>query len=556
MSIKLLGECQYQIDKDVCLSWTVERCPAEENCPLRMNIEGYITAIAQGRFKEALDIVKEVTPFPASLARICPRPCEGKCKRNKVEEAIAIRSLKRFVADYDLWNTEEKPIPYPRTKEEKVAIVGSGPAGLTAAFDLVKEGYRVTVFERSSTAGGMMAKAIPDFNLPKEVVAIEVDRIINSGVEIKVNIEIGKDFTLDDIFHQGYKAIFIATGMPQSLDLKIPGADLSGVYTALPLLEAAKLSKRMKLEGKVTIIGGGNVAIDIARTVLRWGAKEVDITCLESRAEMPAFEWEIDRAEAEGIKIHSSLAPQRFLSKNGRRVSAIDFNRVDKIWFDEEHRIRWSLEEGFGTELTMATDNVIVAIGQKTDLSYLENSGLHISKRGTIIVNPDTLSTNREGIFSGGDVIKGFGTVVEAMAEGHKAAASIVRYLQGERINKDHGREDTKLTSTGEDRMPKGIIPREVQVMPMIPVGRAIRSFEEVEIGFTEKEAITEAERCLECKTCNRCIKDYRCIAMKWEPNEPLARRSPQIDLDICVGCVICSQICPYESITAKESVK
>jgi NADPH-dependent glutamate synthase beta subunit-like oxidoreductase len=202
----------------------VERCPAEESCPLKMNIEGYTTAIAQGRFKEALDIVKEVPPFSASLARICPRPCEEKCKRSKLEEAIAIRSLKRFVADYYLWDTGEKTVPYPRTKEEKVAVVGSGPAGLTVALDLVKEGYGVTVFERSCTVGGRMANAIPDFNLPGKVPAVEINRIIDSGVEIRANVEIGKDLTLDDLFQEGYGAIFIATGLPKSLDLKIPGA--------------------------------------------------------------------------------------------------------------------------------------------------------------------------------------------------------------------------------------------------------------------------------------------------------------------------------------------
>lgn len=555
VSTKLLGEYLYQINKEACLSWTVEECPAQEKCPIKMDIEGYIAAIAKRRFKEALDIIREVTPFPATLGRICAHPCEEKCKRSKIEEAISVRALKRFIADYELRSIVDKVTPYPRTREKKVAVIGSGPAGLTAAIDLVKQGYGVTVFEASPIAGGMMAKAIPDFILPKEVVAMEVECIRESGVEIKTNTVVGRDLMIDDLFEQGYKAIFIATGMPKSLNLKLPGIDSAGIFTALPLLESARLGKKEKLGDKIVVIGGGNVAIDVARMAIRWGVKEVNITCLESRAEMPAFEWEIERAEAEGVKIHCSLAPQRFISKEGK-VSGIVFRRVERVWFDSEGRIRWSLEEGPGTESMMDSDNVVVAIGQTTDLSYLSNSRLEISKRGTIVVDPETLATNKAGIFAGGDMTWGLGTAVDAMADGHKAAISIVQYLNGEYMNKSFSPDIKKITITGEDRIPKDVTPRRRQSIPVIPVGRANRNFEEVEMGFTEEQAVAEAERCLECKTCNRCIKNYRCIAMIWQPNELLARRSPQIDLDICVGCGICPQICLYETILPKESIK
>jgi len=556
VSPKLLGE-QYQIDKETCLSWTVEKCPAQEACPIKMDMEGYIRAIAEGKFKEALDITREVTAFPATLGRVCHHPCEEKCKRDMIEEPVAIRELKRFAADYELRNMAEKPTPYPRAREEKVAIIGSGPAGLTAALDLVKQGYGVTVFEASPVAGGMLAKTIPDFMLPKEIVEIEVGRIAQLGVEIKTNTPVGKDLTLDDLWKQGYKAIFLATGMPGSLSLKITGVDLVGVHTALPILESAKLGERVELGEKVTVIGGGNVAIDVARTVLRWGVKEVNVTCLESRAEMPAFEWEILRAVDEGVKIHCSLAPQRFRAGDGKKVAGVDFKRVEATWLDTEGRIRWSLREGPGAEYSMDTDSVIIAIGQATNLSYLGDSGLDISNRGTISVDPYTLATNRPGIFAGGDVVKGAGTVVESIAHGHEAAISIDRYLNGKDIKEGRGAEAVRRVVTGEDKTPRVMSPRERQAVFTLPVGRRIRSFEEVELGFTEEEAIAEAERCLKCKTCDLCIAAFGCIALIWEPNEALATKSPQIDLDVCIGCEFCPQICPYESlIKVKGMVK
>jgi len=552
VSPKLLGE-QYQIDKETCLSWIAERCPAQEACPIKMDIEGYICAIAEGRFKEALDIIREVTAFPATLGRVCHHPCEEKCKRDMIEEPIAIQELKRFAADYELRNPAEKPTPYPKTREGKVAIIGSGPAGLTAALDLVKQGYGVTVFEASLVAGGMLTKTIPDFILPREIMEIEVGRIAQLGVEIKTNTPVGKDLTIDDLWKQGYKAIFLATGAPRSLSLKIPGVDLAGVYTALSILESAKLGERVELGEKVIVIGGGNVAIDVARTALRWGAKEVNVTCLESRAEMPAFEWEILRAVDEGVKLHCSLAPQRFRAKDGNKVGWVDFKRVEAIWFDSEGRIRWSLREGPGAEYTMDTDSVIIAIGQTTDLSYLGDYGLDISNKGTISVDPDTLTTNKPGIFAGGDVVVGAGTVAESIAHGHEAAISIDRYLNDKDIKEGRGAEAAKRVITGEDKPPRAMSPRERQTAFTLPAGRRIHSFEEVELGFTEEQAIAEAERCLKCKTCNLCIAAFGCVALVWEPNEALATKSPQVDLDICIGCEFCPQICPYGSMTKLE---
>jgi len=549
VSPKLLGD-QYQIDKETCLSWTVEMCPSQSICPIKMDIEGYIRAIADERFKEALDIIREVTAFPATLGRVCHHPCEERCKRDKIEEPIAIRELKRFAADYELKSPAENLTPYPRTREEKVAIIGSGPAGLTAALDLVRKGYWVTVFETSSIAGGMLVKTIPDFILPKEVVEIEVERIGQFGVEIKTNTQIGKDIKIADLWKQGYMAIFLATGAPQSVSLKLPGVDMEGIHTAMPVLESAKLGEKLDLGKKVIIIGGGNVALDVARTAIRWGAMEVCVTCLESRADMPAFEWEILRAVDEGVKLFPSLAPQRFVARNGNRVGRVDFKRVEAAWVDREERIRWTLKEGPAAEHAIEADSVIIAIGQSTDLSYIEDHSLDVTHKGTISVDQDTLATNKPGIFAGGDVIKGAGTIVEAIAHGHEAAISIDRYLNGKDLKE--GREARQVV-TGEDNPPRVMSDRERQKSFALPVGRRICSFEEVEIGFTESQAIAEAERCLKCKTCNLCIGSFGCVALRWEQNNKLAKKSPQVDLDICIGCEFCPQICPYGSMTKLE---
>ncbi|MBW2623649.1 MAG: FAD-dependent oxidoreductase, partial [Deltaproteobacteria bacterium] len=360
-----------QIHGDKCWPTVDKVSPCEEVCPIHMDIPSYVMALAQGQFKEAIEVVRETNPFPSICGRVCHHPCEEACNRTLVDGPIAIEFLKRFVGEYEK-ATNGLPEPVERTKEERVAIIGSGPAGLTAAYDLVKEGYGVNVYEALPVAGGMLAAGIPEFILPMKTVKAEVDHIKALGVKIKTNIRIGKDLTIEELQNQGFKVILLATGAWKSAELQIPGVELKGVTQALDLLRDAKLGEKIVLKGTVVVIGGGNVAVDAARTAIRLGAEKVILTCLESRAEMPAFEWEIETAEKEGIEIMPSLAPRQINSRPVKRVGSIDFKKVASTSRDENGRMSWTLDEGPDSDVMLEASTVIVAIGQVPDPSFAE----------------------------------------------------------------------------------------------------------------------------------------------------------------------------------------
>jgi NADPH-dependent glutamate synthase beta subunit-like oxidoreductase len=422
------------IDKETCLSWRVDIAPCQAACPLGIDVEGYIKAIGEGDFKKAIHIIRERCPLPSVCGRVCHHPCETECKRGKVDQPLAIRDLKRAATDQGR-GEKSPPEPVLEAKREKIAIIGSGPAGLTAAHDLVKQGYGVTIFEALPIAGGMLVCGIPEFDLPQEIVQEEIDSIRDLGVEIRTNTPIGGEITFADLVREGYRAILIATGAQGSARLPIPGVDLEGVISALPFLQEAKIGKKPSLKGKVVVIGGGNVAIDAARTALRLGAEKVDLICVESRGSMPAFEWMIKIAEAEGVQIHPSLAPQQLRSNNGKRVSSLDLQQVVHSERDRDGRVTWALRVGTGSALTVEMDWVIVAIGQKADL-FNGGGNLETSPRGTLTVDAETLATSQEGTFAAGDIVAFPSTVVESMALGRKAALAIHRFLQGEDLEK------------------------------------------------------------------------------------------------------------------------
>jgi NADPH-dependent glutamate synthase beta subunit-like oxidoreductase len=459
-------------------------------------------------FKEALAIIRETNPFPSICGRVCHHPCEAECNRALVDEPVAIQWLKRFAADYGLKNSK-KPAPIKKTKKERVAVIGSGPAGLTAAYDLVRQGYGITVYEALPAVGGMLIAGIPEFVLPRSIVEAEIEYIRALGVNIRTGTCIGDVLSLEDLSNLGFDAFLLATGAQSSNKLKISGTELTNIHHALPLLQRVKSGEKIPFRGRVVIIGGGNVAIDTARTVRRLGSSDVHIACLESRRDMPAFPWETEAAEREGIKIHMSLAPQRFIPRhggNGRKGIIIDFQRVASTQFDTEGLISWTLLEGAGCEYSMEADSVVVAIGQSNDPSYAYSTGLAITQRGNFIADPDTLATNIPGIFAAGDAVSTRGTVTEAIAMGHKAAISIHRYLRGQDLRgnrtaaaKEVLRIDPKLTSpwlTSKSRW----------TTPMLPPGDAVRTFEEPNLGYTEAEAMEEAKRCLNCRMCANCI--------------------------------------------------
>jgi heterodisulfide reductase subunit A len=403
----------------------------QATCPVHLDIRGYIGLIADGRFDEALSRIRERLPFPAVIGRICPHPCEQKCNRGNQDEPLSICGLKRFVADYELQELGRPEVPSKAgTREEKVAVVGAGPAGLTCAHDLARLGYDVTIFEASPVAGGMLAVGIPDYRLPREILEKEIDVVRALGVEIKTNTPVGKDLSIDDLFRQGFKAVFIGVGAHLSQKLGIPGEDTKGVVHGVHFLRDLNLGQKVWVGEKVGIIGGGNVAMDAARSALRLGARKVYILYRRTRQEMPASDEEIEASEAEGIEIQYLVAPAEVLSGNGK-VKGLKCTRMELGEPDASGRRRPVPIKG--SEFDIELDMIIPAIGQTTDLSFLGgNSGIETTRRGTLSADPETLATSRPGVFAGGDAVSGPAMAIEAVAAGKRAAVAIDNYLKGE----------------------------------------------------------------------------------------------------------------------------
>lgn len=468
--------------------------PCKAACPIGLDIRGYIELITQGHYEKALGLIEEKIPFPATVSRVCPHPCEAKCNRSSLDELIAINALKRFVVDAVAARQGRKKItPAARTRAERVAIIGSGPAGLTAAFNLAKFGYGTTVFEALSVPGGMLAVGIPEYRLPKQLLQNEIEDIQKFGVEIRLDSPVGKDgLTVDSLWQQGYKAIFIATGAHKSSKLGVPGEDMQGVYQGTSLLKDINMGKSVRLGGKVAIIGGGNVAIDSARTALRLGSKEVFIVYRRSREEMPAHREQVEAAEAEGVKIHYLAAPTKIIGKNGK-VTGVECIRTELGEPDESGRRKPVPVKG--SEFVIDADAVIAAIGEVPDLSFLTDE-FDVKSNKTIKVNPHNLMTSIAGIFAGGDVVSGPTTVIEAIAAGTKAAISIDKYLRGQSLKYE---ESMPSTISIEDVDTAGVRKRKRQKIPSVPPRKRAQGFKEVELGFTEMQALSEADRCLQC---------------------------------------------------------
>ena len=400
-------------------------------CPVNLDIRSYIGLIADGRFEDSLDVIRKQLPFPGSIGRICPHPCEEKCNRGQQDEPLSICRLKRYVADFELEEQGEIRAPEKAAaREEKVAVVGGGPAGLTCAHDMAVLGYNVTVFEALPIAGGMLAVGIPAYRLPKDVLQREIDVVKALGVEIKTGTEIGKDLTIDDLFNQGFKAVFIAIGARSSQKLGIQDEDAQGVVDGVYFLRDLNLGKDVWVGDKVGVIGGGNVAIDAARSALRKGAKKVSIIYRRSRQEMPASPEEIEAAEHEGIEIQYLVAPAQVVAKGGK-VSALRCTKMELGEPDASGRRRPVPVKG--SEFDIDLDMIIPAIGQAIDASCVEKtSGVETTKRGILVADPETTATSRPGVFAGGDAVTGPDIAIRAVAAGKRAAVAIDKYLKGE----------------------------------------------------------------------------------------------------------------------------
>jgi len=480
--------------------------PCRAACPAGVNVQGYVALASQGKFKEALELVRQAIPFPAVCGRVCFHPCENQCERGKVDEPIAINAIKRFLSEYELKQSPRKPKPPRKTHDEKIAIIGSGPAGLTAAYELVKKGYPVTVFESLSEPGGMLRAGIPAYRLPKGVLEKEIDHIKALGVKLKTSTTFGKDVTLETLLEEGFKAVFIATGVQKSRKLEIEGEGLNGVFYALDLLKEANLGKKVEIGEKVAVIGGGNVAIDAARTALRLGAKEVHVLYRRSREEMPAYASEVEEAEKEGVKLHFLVAPKRILGKDGN-VAALECVRMELGEPDRTGRRRPIPIDS--SEFSTEFDTVISAVGQSLDTALLPKK-IKLTKMDTIDVYPLTLQTNVPYVFAGGDAVTGEATVIDAIMSGKRGAESIDRYLRGEDLGAERGEEIRVVSEVPKE----GVKPKPRQQMPTLSSEKR-RSWDEVELGFSEEMVLEEAKRCLSCGVCSECLECEKACELK-----------------------------------------
>jgi formate dehydrogenase beta subunit len=461
--------------------------PCSYACPAGIDVPRYVHLIAEGKPAKALAVIREKVPFPGVLGCVCVHPCEQACRRSQLNEAISIKALKRFAAEHDdgRWKQNSKVAP---STGKKVAIVGSGPAGLTVAYYLARLGHRVTVLEALPEPGGMMRVGIPAYRLPRKILDSEIEEIKKAGVEIKVNSKVE---SLDSLFQQGYQAIFLALGAQRGMRIGVRGEDSPGVMDCVSFLRQVSLGEKVKLGDKVAVIGGGNAAIDASRSALRLGAKEITIIYRRTRAEMPASPEEVEEAVHEGVKILFLTAPNKIIPENAQLK--LECIRMELGEPDASGRRRPMPVKG--SEFTLEFDNIIAAIGQQTEIPA--RFGLEVSIVNTVQVDSATLATNIDGVYAGGDVVTGPASVIEAIAAGRKAASSIDKYLGGdgiideellpkERPNPWLGRDD-------------GFAYWARVAMPGLPVEQRLNGFEEVELGFDQEAAIAEAKRCLQC---------------------------------------------------------
>jgi NADPH-dependent glutamate synthase beta subunit-like oxidoreductase len=467
--------------------------PCMARCPVEMQIPFYVSFTAQGKYDEAGKVIRESVPLASSLGYICHHPCEDECRRRELNQAVAICDLKRFVLQA---NGSKGQVQQEKETGKRVAIVGSGPAGLVAAHFLAKFGHSVTVYEAQPEPGGMLRWAIPEYRLPLSVINQEIEDIKAMGVEILVNTPIKEENFLKDLKLEAWDALFLATGAQESKKIDVEGLSLDGVFWGLEFLREAKERKKKELGGKVVVIGGGNVAFDVAMTALRLGASIVELACLEKREEMPAFPWEIQEAEEEGVVVHPGWGPKK-LEGDGDRVKGVELQSCTSV-FDEKGYFCPTFDSSQSKFLEV--DTVILAVGQSHDFSFLPPElGIQLTEEGSIKINAQTLETNIPGVFAGGEAASGPASAVEAMAMGRKAADSIDKFLGGE------GLVDRSSTLIDEEKgslwmgEEKDFSSKPRVSMPVSSLSGRLRSFDLIQLGYSEEDARKEASRCLRC---------------------------------------------------------
>jgi NADPH-dependent glutamate synthase beta subunit-like oxidoreductase/NAD-dependent dihydropyrimidine dehydrogenase PreA subunit len=495
--------------------------PCTHACPGGIPVQGYVALIARGRFREAFDLIEQAIPFPGICGRICTHPCEINCRRNAVDSPVAIRALKRFVADWAMTHPRsvETQAVAATPDARRVAVVGSGPAGMTVALELVRLGYRVTVFEKQPVIAGMLSVGIPSYRLPRDVIEREYQRIAELGVDIRLNTTIGPgaDHSLDDLFERGYHAVCLAVGAHRSLKLNIPGEDLRGVVHGIELLKQISLFRQLDLpagrafidrilsrgpDTKALVLGGGNTAMDVSRSLRRLGLQDVRIVYRRTREEMPAMPEEIADAEAEGIQIDFLTAPAEILGSQGAGVSGLKCLQMKLGEPDASGRRRPVPVEG--SDMVLAADLVVLAIGQAPDLAVA--GGLAVNRMGRIQVDEAQYATSRPGVFAAGDAVTHDRmAVIEAIGMGKKAAAAISAYLRQDQVAPDRGTA-VRLPEIIKDLSAQDRVPVARISPPKINPADASGTFAEVELSFDAAQAMAEAARCLNCGPCSECM--------------------------------------------------
>jgi NADPH-dependent glutamate synthase beta subunit-like oxidoreductase/coenzyme F420-reducing hydrogenase delta subunit len=494
-------------------------------CPVHTETRGYVERIVEGRYEDALDVLLAADPFSSVCGRICHHPCEQSCRRSKVDAPVGLRQLKRFVIEATQDYRLKRRAPAARTRTERIAIIGSGPAGLTAAHDLARAGFGVTVLESGAEPGGMLGMAIPRYRLPYAVVREDIDDILALGVELRTRCAVGRDVTLADLQRE-FQAVLIATGLSESRSLGVPNIDSHGVLLALPVLRAIRAGEPVPLGERVVVIGGGNVAVDVARCVRRLGATDVTMACLESREQMPAWEWELEEALEEGVKLAPSWGPMEVLVGNGA-VAGIELKRCVRV-FDDSGRFSPAFDEG--DTRSIPADAIVLAIGQRGDLTCLSGSSIRVAPGERLEYDAESMTTSERSVFGCGEVVTGPGAAAEAVADGHRAARAIEHFLDtGELLRQPRAVE---LPVIGD--LPEETIER-IKERARVEVGRApgearVGDFSEIERGFTEAEARAEAQRCLACTT------------------------GAFVDQERCAGCLTCVRVCPFGVATVTST--
>ncbi|WP_031513011.1 NAD(P)-binding protein [Desulfofalx alkaliphila] len=506
--------------------------PCQGACPAGINVQGYVQLIKSGKFIDAWKMIYRDNPLPAICGRVCAHPCESACNRKEIDQPVQIQKLKRLAADVAYENIESLPLPEKEgRREEKVAVIGSGPAGLTAAHYLALKGYQVTIFEALPVSGGMMRVGIPEYRLPKKWVDLEIDLIKKLGVEIKLNTALGKDITIKGLMDEGYKSVFLAVGAHKGLSLRVPGEDLKGVVSAVQMLKQVGLGEKVKLGKKTLVIGGGNVAMDAARVSRRLGS-EVHLLCLESEGSLPASKEEIEEAMEEGVVFHYQTGVQEIIGKDGR-VTGLKAVNVTSL-FDEEGRFA----PQYGDQLTsyQDVDSVVVAIGQTPDLSFVGDLPLVNERGNRLQADAETLATNVPGVFAGGDAQSGPRLLIDAIGAGKRAAESIHRYIQGEDL-----KANRRFSIPEEDLAPLRqelgeVTTQKAVAMNYAPAETRMKNFDEVALGYTKEQAQQEAERCLNCAVCSECLQCVdACVA------KAIDHTMEDEQLEVDVGALILS---------------